>query len=228
MRGSYVNIEVFLPVCRSMATDMSRGRVNPFSMRTLVLVDGQNLYHAARRAWGNPGQPGHWRYRNPDYDVALLAEALTSSSPARVRSEVRFYTGVPGAYSKGKMKSWRGFWLDKLRRMRMQGIYTYRGSISRGGQEKGVDVSIAIDLVQATHEQRYESAIIVSEDSDFGPAVRLAKQIAQSQGRKVEIESAYPLNPMVRRQRGIPGTLWRPIGRSTYDACLEGGNHPIQ
>ena len=213
--------QVFLPVRLGLATDRPRGRVFRF-MRTLVLIDGQHLYHSARRAWGSRSQRDHWRYRNPDYDVGLLADALTSMEPGRSLSEIRFYTGVPGAQSRGRMKSWRDFWLTKLRRMRRQGIHTYRGSINRGGQEKGVDVSIAIDLVQATHEQRYDVAIIVSQDSDFGPAVRLARQIAESQGRNVEIESAYPFNPLEKRQRGIPGTTWCPIAQSTYLRCLEG------
>ena len=129
--------------------------------------------------------------------------------------------GVPGVHAKGGMKSWREFWITKLRRLRREGVYTYQGSINRAGQEKGVDVSIAIDLVQATHERRFESAIIISQDSDFGPAVRLALRIARSQGRTIEIDSAFPLNPAEKRQRGVPGTRWCPIERSTYDACLE-------
>ena len=48
------------------------------------------------------------------------------------------------------------------------------------GREKGVDVSLAVDLVRATYERRYEAATLVSQDSDFGPAVRLAKEIARS------------------------------------------------
>ena len=46
-----------------------------------------------------------------------------------------------------------------------------------------MDVSLALDLIQATDGQRYEAAIIVSQDADFAPAVRLAKNIARSQGR---------------------------------------------
>ena len=56
----------------------------------------------------------------------------------------------------------------------------YRGRVNSSGQEKGVDVSLALDLVQAIYEQRYEVAIIVSQDADFGPAVLLAKNITRS------------------------------------------------
>ena len=95
----------------------------------------------------------------------------------------------------------------------------YRGRVNYGGQEKGVDVSLAIDLVQATHERRYDVAILVSQDQDFGPAVNLAKQIAASQGRTLAFESAFPVGPGSRSRRGIPGTTWVPIDQATYDAC---------
>ena len=45
-------------------------------------------------------------------------------------------------------------------------------------EEKGVDVSLAIDLIQATYEKRYEVAIIVSKDSDFGQRWRCGPAVA--------------------------------------------------
>ena len=97
----------------------------------------------------------------------------------------------------------------------------YAGRVGSGGREKGVDVSLAIDLVQATHELRYETAIIVSQDWDFGPAVRLAKSVAQSQGRSLEFESAFPVGPGSLSKRGVPGTIWVPIDKVVYDACRD-------
>ena len=69
------------------------------------------------------------------------------------------------------------------------------GRVNAGGQEKGVDVSLALDLVRATYERQYEVAIIVSQDWDFGPAVRLAKEIAKAQDRRLVFESRFPLGP---------------------------------
>lgn len=190
-------------------------------MRALVLFDGQNLYHTARRLWGS--RPGRLesRYTWPSYDVAKLAQALVARIPGRILSEIRFYTGVPNPDVGETQKFWHGFWANKLRQMQSQGIHVYQGSVNVSGQEKGVDVSLAIDLVQATYEQRYEVVIIVSRDTDFGPAVRLAKTIARNQGRELAYESAFPVGPGSRSQRGVPGTLWVPIDQATYDACLD-------
>ena len=176
-------------------------------MRTLVLIDGQNLFHLAKSAWApaisNATSPYAW----PSYDVERLAGTLVARVPGRTLSEIRFYTGVP---RRSAQSFWHGFWTNKLQHLRNKGIYVYAGRVGSGGREKGVDVSLAIDLVQATHELRYETAIIASQDWDFGPAVRLAKAIAKSQQRSLAFESAFPVGPGSSSRRGVPGTTWVP------------------
>lgn len=182
-------------------------------LRTILLIDGQNLFHLAKAAWG-PGGAYDW----PSYDVEKLAEGLAAQNPGRTLQEVRFYTGVP---SRQANPFWNAFWTNKLRRMRDQGIIVYRGRVNVGNQEKGVDVSLAIDLVQATYDQAFEVAIIVSQDADFGPAVRLAKRVAQSQGRHLAFESAFPYSEGRVSPRGVPGTKWVQIDQGTYDSCFD-------
>ena len=129
-------------------------------MRTLVLIDGQNLYRLAMRAYGHV-YPYHW----PSYDVVKLANALVSRIPGRTLAEVRFYTGVP---SKSQSADWHGFWNNKLRRhLQRQQVRVYRQELRAVGQEKGVDVRLAVELVQATYEHLYDVAIIVSQDADW-------------------------------------------------------------
>lgn len=187
-------------------------------MRTIVFIDGQNLFRLALLAWGSARVASTFRYSWPSYDVAKIAAALTSRLPGRELVETRFYTGVPRLRSDPR---WHRFWNNKLLHMRGQGTYVYRGRVNRSQQEKGVDVSLAIDLVQATHEQRYDVAIIVSQDSDFGPAVRLSKEVARAQNRMLRFESAYPLRDMHRKSPGIPGTIWMPFSKALYDSCFD-------
>ena len=191
-------------------------------MRAIVFVDGQNLYHLARRAWAaGPSS----RYAWPSYDVEKLASALVSRKSGRVLVETRFYTGVPDPAAGASQMFWHGFWSNKIRYLRSRGIYAYRGRVNAGGQEKGVDVSLALDLVRATYEQRYEVAIIVSQDWDFGPAVRLAKTIAKTQKRKLLFESCFPVGQKGFSRRGVPGTTWVLIDKATYDNCQDGRDY---
>ena len=103
--------------------------------------------------------------------------------------------------------------------MRSRGIVVYAGRINQSGQEKGVDVSLAIDLIRLTYEQQYDVAILVSQDWDFGPAVKLARQIGASEGRGLSFESWFPYEPGgSRSKRGVPSTTWGHIDRPTYDS----------
>ncbi len=87
-------------------------------------------------------------------------------------------------------------------------MHVYRRRVNSGGQEKGVDVGLALDPVQATYEQRYEVAIIESQNADFGPAVLLTMNIARVQGGRRSFEHAFPAGPGTprRRREGVPGT----------------------
>ena len=194
-------------------------------MDAIVFIDGQNLYHLAKAAWLGDRTDQESPYAWPSYDVEKLANALVAREPGRTLAEIRFYTGVPNPSRGPTQKFWHDFWLNRFRHFGNRGIYAYRGQVSRGRQEKGVDVSLAIDLVQATHERRYQVAIIVSQDSDFGPAVKLCKSIAASQNRQVAFESAFPEVAARPYQHGIPGTTWVPIDQATYDACRDFRNY---
>ena len=183
-------------------------------MRVVTYIDGQNLYHLAREAWGTDGGALDTPYNWPSYDVAKLAAALAGLNPSSALAKVCFYTGVPNS---GR---WHRFWNSKLRRLRNQGIVVTRGAVSRNRQEKGTDISLAVDLVTDTYEQEYDIAIIVSQDADFAPAVRRAKEVARKHGRFVTVQSSFPEVPG-RQSAGIGGTKFVPIGKALYDACLE-------
>jgi len=189
--------------------------------QVIVFIDGQNLYHLARVAWApDPHSKSPSPYSYPSYDVQKLAEALVAQTSGRDLKQIRFYTGVPDHHQN---KHWNGFWNNKLRFLKGKGIYVYRGRVNPGAQEKGVDVSLAIDLIQLTYEKAYDVAIIVSQDYDFGPAIKLAKEIAASQKKFLGFESAFPHESGKSRNkcRGIPGTQWKIIDKNLYDSCFD-------
>ena len=55
--------------------------------------------------------------------------------------------------------------------------------------EKGVDMMIGVDILKNAYEDLYDTAILVSGDGDFYPALQAAKD----QGRHVEI-AAFETN----------------------------------
>src|ERR1035437_2775789 len=77
--------------------------LEPSPKRAIVFFDGQNLYHAARHAFG---------YTYPNFDPIALVSAVSKSHGWEL-AEVRFYTGVP---DREDDPFWHHFWTNKLAR----------------------------------------------------------------------------------------------------------------
>ena len=91
----------------------------------------------------------------------------------------------------------------------------------RHGKEKGIDVRIALDSVQAARNNDCDVILIFSQDQDLSEAVDEIRQISIDEGRWIKVASAYPFTPTVSNQRGINGTEWIKIERSAYDHCID-------
>lgn len=194
-------------------------------VRSLVaFVDGQNLYHAAKTAFG---------YTFPNYDVLKLSKKLAGMHNWELR-QVRFYTGVPEIQDDAH---WHHFWEAKLLRMSRQGVHVFSRALryrnhritlpdgSRHAfmvaEEKGIDVRLAIDVIRMAHHGVYDVALIFSQDQDLSEVADEIRIIAREQKRWIKVASAFPVSPVAGKQRGINKTDWMPIDRSTYDSCLD-------
>jgi uncharacterized LabA/DUF88 family protein len=198
--------------------------VEPGVKRTVAFFDGQNVYHAAREAFG---------YTYPNFDPLLLAGQICRDRQWQL-DRVCFYTGVPDASDD---PFWNRFWTAKLSAMGYRGVRIFSRSLryrnraivlpdgtSRTvliGEEKGIDVRIALDVVRMAHRGEFDVAVIFSQDQDLSEVAAEIRAIAQEQARWIKIASAFPLSPTSRNRRGINRTDWIPIDRATYEACLD-------
>jgi uncharacterized LabA/DUF88 family protein len=196
----------------------------PATKRTVAFFDGQNLFHAAKTAFG---------YVYPNFDPLLLARAVCQAKGWQL-VETRFYTGVPDARDD---PFWHHFWTSKLAQMGRTGVTTYSRSLRYRnqvvsvpggstvpmlvGQEKGIDVRIALDVVRLAHRSAYDVGLIFSQDQDLTEAADEIRVIASEQQRWIKLASAYPVSPTTRNPRGINRTDWCPIDRATYEACID-------
>jgi uncharacterized LabA/DUF88 family protein len=196
----------------------------PATKRAVAFFDGQNLFHAAKAAFGHPF---------PSYDPRLLATTVCRARDWRLM-EVRFYTGVPDARDE---PFWNHFWVAKLEQMARTGLHTYSralryrnrlvplrdGSVisTLVGQEKGIDVRIALDVVRLAQQNVYDVGIVFSQDQDLSEAADEVRLVAREQRRWIKLASAFPSSPTAKNGRGIDKTDWIAIDRTTYDACLD-------
>jgi uncharacterized LabA/DUF88 family protein len=198
--------------------------IEPAIKRAVVFVDGQNLFYAAREAFG---------YHYPNYDIAKLSQEVCASQNWNL-AQIRFYTGVPDP-ADDPSKS--GFWSAKLASMGRQGIVVYSRvlryrnktiKLAGGGthtflhgEEKGIDVRIALDVIGMAVRNEYDVAVVFSQDQDLSEVADEIRIIARQQGRWIRIACAYPISPTTTNRRGINGSQWIQIDRKTYDACID-------
>jgi len=193
----------------------------PAVKRAVAFIDGQNLFHAAREAFG---------YTYPSYDVQRLAERLCGprggDSPRPVstpgsrtwpttRSGIRSGRGSSGSSAGRESTSTAGRYATGTRR------YACLTGPNTPGEEKGIDVRIALDVIRMAHRDEYDVALLFSQDQDLSEVAAEIRVIAREQNRWIKIACAFPSSPTSRNRRGIDRTDWIPIDRATYDACLD-------
>lgn len=187
-------------------------------------MDGQNLFYAVKKAFG---------YNYPNYDPKALAQKICEEQGWQL-TEVFFYTGMPDSTDD---VFWHSFWTRKLAVMGTRGVKIFTRSLRYRnqtialpngkmttvlvGQEKGVDVRIALDIVRMALDNRYDVALILSQDQDLSEAADEVRKISTSQNRWLKVASAFPISPTAGKPRGINNTDWIKINRTTYDTCLD-------
>jgi uncharacterized LabA/DUF88 family protein len=198
--------------------------LEPAIKRACAFVDGQNLYHAVRETFG---------YRAPNYDIRALAEKVCEQQGWNL-TRVCFYTGYPDGLDD---PFWNHFWTAKFAQMGRERVYVYKRMLRYRnqsvrlpdgstisvlvGQEKGIDVRLALDIVGLAHKHEYDVALVFSQDQDLSEVADEMREIARTQGRWIKMVSAFPVSPASRNKRGINSTDWLKIDRATYDTCLD-------
>lgn len=196
----------------------------PAHKRAVTFFDGQNVFHAAKRAFG---------HTFPNFDPVKLSQHVCNINGWGLY-EVRFYTGVPDA---GDKPFWNHFWVAKGAQMGREGVKLFTRRLMYrnktvylpdgtkysflAGDEKGIDARIAIDVIRGAHRQEFDVAIIFSQDQDLSEAADEIRAISIEQDRWIKVCCAYPVSPAAPNARGINNTEWIRIERPEYDACLD-------
>src|ERR1035441_2482074 len=74
------------------------------------------------------------------------------------------------------------------------------------GEEKGIDVRIAIDVIGLAWQNAYDVAVIFSQDQDLSEVAWEIRDIARSQDRWLKMASAFPVSPVTQNRKGINWT----------------------
>lgn len=196
----------------------------PVTKRAVAFFDGQNLFHCAKAAFG---------YTFPNYDPYALAHEVCAQNGWDCTG-IRFYTGIP---DQADNAFWNHFWTAKGAQMGRQGIHVYTRSLRYrnksirlpdgtthtflDGDEKGIDVRIAVDVIRLAQKREFDVALLFCRDQDLSEVADEIRLMASEQKRWIKIASAYPHSPATPSVRGINKTDWLRISRDTYDKCVD-------
>jgi len=132
----------------------------------MIFIDGSNFYHGLRINLGDR-----------KIDLQKLANALCNRVGKRKLIRVYFYTAL--------LKEEDGVekYKDQQRFLTTVRSFPYFdlkfGRLERRGDthiEKGVDVKIAVDMLELAYLDAYDTAILVSGDGDYVAAVEAIKR----------------------------------------------------
>ena len=152
-------------------------------------------------------------------------------------SQTFFYTGIP---DRADNAFWSHFWTAKLAVMGTRGIRTFSRSLRYRnqtvplpgggtttvlvGEEKGIDVRLALDVVRMARENLYDVALIFSQDQDLSEAADEVKAISVQQGRWIKVACAFPVSPTAENRRAaLPRTGDRDSARGVSGRATRNG-----
>ena len=90
----------------------------------------------------------------------------------------------------------------------------YQDGIAR---EKGIDMRIALDAINAVYSQSIGVVLLFSQDQDFVELAEEVRRLNRQLNRKVVIASAFPSSTKVR---GIDKTDWKSFSKADYLAAI--------
>ena len=191
--------------------------------RAIAFFDGQNLFAAARDAFG---------FTTASYGVPRLAQAIALQRGWGL-IETRFSTGMSDRQESPRLHH---HWTLRLRRMRAEGVVVTARPLRRRRrrarlddgeaveftvlEEKGIDVRIALDIVRTVIDGACDAVLLFSQDQDFVEVALEVRTIARAQRRWIKVATAFPVGERTTNHRGVDRTDWLPIDRATYEACL--------
>ena len=139
--------------------------------RVAVYIDGSNLYYKLKEldikniTYFEYGKLAEWLAREDGSVVAKRYYIGAVRAKGGDKKAVRMPENQVRLFNHLRSKS-AGFSVQRGYLMKNDGVY----------HEKGVDVKIAVDLLVGAYENLYDTAVLISSDTDLIPAIEKVKQ----------------------------------------------------
>lgn len=168
-------------------------------VRVAVFIDWQNAYRRAREAFGMDGMPiGHGNFS--PYRLGCLLAAANGRGAAGDLVCVEIHRGLPSqkhdriGYTANRRQE--AAWKAENPRVVVPRLRPLRYRSNEPPTEKGVDVALAVNAIEATLRRRCDVAIVFSHDNDLLP---VPEAIARLVGPD-RVETASWVSPSFKKR----------------------------
>ena len=149
-------------------------------LKTIIYIDGFNLYYGCLK-----GTPYKWlnllelsKLLLPKHEILKIKYFTAKVSPQRYNLDChkRQYTYIRALQSLDCCEIYYGFYLSNVKNVPLAKP-TNKGRFIDiiHTEEKGFDVNLATHLLLDGFKNRYDSAVVVSNDSDFATTIQAVK-----------------------------------------------------
>lgn len=141
--------------------------------RVIIFLDGSNFYHRLKDS--------EFKFKQLlDFDYKRFAEWLAHG---RIIIDCIYYVGlvrkeVGNTKSEELVRSQQKLFAN-LQKLSWIVKIGYMMKQDKDYKEKGVDVKLAVDILDMAYQDRYDTAIIISSDTDLIPAIIRAKELGK-------------------------------------------------
>lgn len=137
------------------------------SEKVAIFIDGSNLLHALSTD-----------FSRIDIDFELFTKKILGE---RILVRVYYYTAIMDQTIDKERYAKQLRFLDALRRKPYFSVVLGRLEPRGDGHfvEKGVDIALAVDMLDLAYGNVYDTAIIISGDGDFARAVELVQRLGK-------------------------------------------------
>jgi len=190
--------------------------------KVAVFFDWQNAYKTAREAFGLLNMPNEHGNFSPYRLARLLAAGNGRGKDGGELVRVEVHRGLPSqrydstgyAANRRQSAAWEaerpGIVVPRLRPLRYPRDYPAEPAV-----EKGVDVQLAVNAIEASLTKQCEVAIIVSHDTDLLPVPETISRLLG--GHRVETAS-WSSSTFQSRLRPKPAVYHHLITRKVFEA----------
>lgn len=189
-------------------------------VRVAVFIDWQNVYRTAREVFRLEGEPRRRGSFSP-YRLGCLLAAANGRGDKGELVRVEIHRGLPSqrhdprgyAATRRQVAAWRAedpdVLVPRLRPLR------YRNYPAEPPTEKGVDVALAVSVIEAILTDRCDVAIVFSHDTDLLPVPETVARLAGPE--HVEI-AAWASGTFRRRLRPKAPVAHHAITQRVFEA----------